>query len=50
MKTGVEHAEQLRKWIAEGEHARQDFKFLVADARKIARTLCAFANAQGGGC
>jgi predicted HTH transcriptional regulator len=48
MKTGVENAEQLRKWIAEGEHARQDFKFLVADARKIARTLCAFANAQGG--
>lgn len=48
MKTAVDHTEQLRKWIAEGEHAQQDFKFLVSDARKIARTLCAFANAQGG--
>ena len=48
MKTVVDHSELLRKWIAEGEHARQDFKFLVSDARKIARTLCAFANADGG--
>ena len=25
--------------IAEGEHQKQDFKFEISDARKIARTL-----------
>lgn len=34
--------------IAEGEHQRQDFKMRIEDARKIARTLVAFANADGG--
>lgn len=34
--------------IAEGEHIRQDFKFEISDARKIAKTLSAFANTQGG--
>ena len=34
--------------IAEGEHQRQDFKFEISDARKIARTLSAFANTDGG--
>lgn len=34
--------------IAEGEHQRQDFKTRVDDARKIARTLSAFANTDGG--
>ena len=34
--------------IAEGEHQRLDFKFEIADARKIARTLVAFANTDGG--
>lgn len=34
--------------IAEGEHARQDFKFLISDGRKIARSISAFANADGG--
>lgn len=34
--------------IAEGEHARQDFKFAISDARKIARSISAFANAEGG--
>lgn len=34
--------------IAEGEHVRQDFKFKVDEQRKIARTLCAFANTEGG--
>jgi len=38
----------VERWIAEGEHVQQDFKFLVSDARKIARTLVAFANASGG--
>lgn len=34
--------------ITEGEHQQQDFKFEISDARKIARTLSAFANTQGG--
>lgn len=34
--------------IAEGEHVRQDFKFKIDEQRKIARTLCAFANTEGG--
>lgn len=34
--------------IAEGEHQQQDFKFEISDARKIARTLSAFANTDGG--
>lgn len=34
--------------IAEGEHQRQDFKFEISDARKIAKTLSAFANTDGG--
>jgi len=38
----------LLELIAEGEHVRQDFKFRVDDQRKIARTLCAFANTKGG--
>ena len=34
--------------IAEGEHQQQDFKFEISDARKIAKTLSAFANTNGG--
>jgi len=34
--------------IREGEHLRQDFKFEISDARKIARSLVAFANTAGG--
>lgn len=34
--------------IAEGEHEHQDFKFLISDARKIARSISAFANNGGG--
>ena len=34
--------------IAEGEHQQQDFKFEISDARKISRTISAFANTQGG--
>ena len=34
--------------IAEGEHQKQDFKMRIEDAGKIARTLCAFANTDGG--
>jgi predicted HTH transcriptional regulator len=38
----------IRDLIAEGEHQQQDFKFEISDARKIARTLVAFANTDGG--
>ena len=34
--------------IGEGEHSRQDFKYEINDARKIARTLVAFSNSEGG--
>lgn len=39
---------RLSDLIREGEHQQQDFKFRVDDARKIARTLSAFANTDGG--
>ena len=38
----------LRSLIAEGEHQQLDFKFEISDARKIARTLSAFSNTNGG--
>lgn len=34
--------------IREGEHLKQDFKFCITDSRKIARSLVAFANTEGG--
>ncbi|MFT4779158.1 MAG: putative HTH transcriptional regulator [Flavobacteriales bacterium] len=34
--------------IAEGEHQKQDFKMRIENARKIAKTLVAFANTDGG--
>jgi predicted HTH transcriptional regulator len=38
----------IHKLIAEGEHRQLDFKFEIADANKIARSLVAFANTGGG--
>ena len=38
----------IRALISEGEHIRQDFKFEISDSRKIARSLSAFANTEGG--
>lgn len=38
----------LQRLIAEGEHEHQDFKYSVSDARKIARSISAFANNGGG--
>jgi predicted HTH transcriptional regulator len=38
----------IQKLIQEGEHQRLDFKFEISDTRKIARTLVAFANTDGG--
>lgn len=37
----------LRK-IREGEHQQQDFKFRIDSSEKIAKTLAAFANTDGG--
>ena len=34
--------------IAEGEHQRQDFKYCINDSRKIARSMVAFSNTDGG--
>jgi predicted HTH transcriptional regulator len=38
----------IKKLIAEGENQQLDFKFAINDSRKIARTLVAFANTDGG--
>jgi predicted HTH transcriptional regulator len=38
----------LKKLIEEGENQKLDFKYCVSDSRKIARTLTAFANSDGG--
>jgi len=38
----------LLKLIEQGEHQQQDFKYCISDSRKIARTLVAFANTDGG--
>lgn len=38
----------LLKMIAEGEHQQQDFKYCINDSRKIAISLVAFANTDGG--
>mgnify|MGYP006301062363 CR=1 FL=1 len=38
----------LQSLIAQGEHQELDFKFEISDARKIARTLSAFSNTDGG--
>ncbi len=34
--------------IQEGEHEHQDFKFAISDASKIAHSISAFANNDGG--
>lgn len=38
----------IQRLIENGEHQQQDFKFEISDARKIARSLVAFANTDGG--
>lgn len=38
----------LEQLISEGEHRQQDFKYKVQDARKLARSVSAFANTDGG--
>ena len=38
----------LLSLIREGEHQQQDFKYRVSDACKLARSVSAFANTDGG--
>lgn len=38
----------LQDLIRKGENQRVDFKYCINDSRKIARTLSAFANTEGG--
>lgn len=38
----------IKSLVSEGEHLHQDFKFEISDARKIAKSLSAFANTSGG--
>ncbi len=38
----------IKTLIAQGEHQQLDFKFEISDAAKIARSLVAFANTDGG--
>jgi len=38
----------LQTLIREGEHQQQDFKYRVSDAMKLAKSVSAFANTDGG--
>lgn len=38
----------LYKLIEQGEHQQQDFKYCINDSKKIAKSLVAFANTNGG--
>lgn len=38
----------IKKLITQGEHQQQDFKFEISDSKKIARSLAAFSNTDGG--
>ena len=44
----IHESEYILNLIKEGEHVHQDFKFEISDARKIAKSLSAFANTEGG--
>lgn len=44
----MEANEYINKLIEQGEHQQLDFKYAVNDSKKIARTLAAFANTDGG--
>ena len=38
----------IEKLVELGENQTQDFKFEISDSKKIARTLSAFSNTDGG--
>lgn len=43
-----DEANYIEKLISQGEHQQLDFKFEISDSKKIAKTLVAFANTDGG--
>lgn len=46
--TFVAVSNYITKLILQGEHQTQDFKYCISDSKKIARSLVAFANTDGG--
>jgi len=44
----VDDKRYLLSLIREGEHQQQDFKYRVSDACKLAKSVSAFANTDGG--
>ena len=44
----MDDKQYLLSLIREGEHQQQDFKYHVADACKLAKSVSAFANTDGG--
>ncbi len=48
MAQQIQIPKYIQALIAQGEHQQLDFKYAINDARKIAITLCAFANTDGG--
>jgi predicted HTH transcriptional regulator len=48
MKHELTSKAYLQRLINEGEHQQQDFKYRVEDAEKLARSVSAFANTDGG--
>ena len=44
----MDDKQYLLSLIKEGEHQQQDFKYRVSDALKLAKSVSAFANTDGG--
>lgn len=44
----MDDKQYLQSLINEGEHQQQDFKYRVSDALKLAKSVSAFANTDGG--
>lgn len=46
--SSVSSSDDIHALIRQGEHQQQDFKYEISSACKIARSLSAFANTDGG--
>ena len=44
----MDGSQYLLSLISEGEHQQQDFKYRISDASKLAKSVSAFANTDGG--
>lgn len=44
----MKHREKIYELIAQGEHQQQDFKYEISSVSKIAHSISAFANTDGG--